>query len=130
VASPKAASPSLGHNRNSSKDDLAKCSLIVETINTLSELNGSVVHSNPYSPIARSKEADRKAINDYKQKIQKYVRKSEDPSPVLSKVGSPKGSYKLDKFYSAIDKLKEEINEIKQISDIKQTKNGRVIKNG
>jgi hypothetical protein len=39
-----------------------------------------------------------------------------------------KGSFKLDKFYNAIEKLKEEVNEIRNINDMKQIKKLRILK--
>jgi len=33
-----------------------------------------------------------------------------------------KGNFKLDKFYNAIEKLKEEVNEIRNINEMKQVK--------
>lgn len=58
--------------------------------------------------------------NLWKNKVKK--------SEITSEITKAKTNHKFDKFYSAIEKLKGEVSDIMHFSEMKYTKNGRLIK--
>lgn len=104
---------------------LEKCSQIAQTIGTLTEINSSPVN-------AKSKSIEKLAIEEYKQKLIAISRSNDQLLRERSKGKAQPAEdntrrFKLDKFYSAIEKLKEEVNEIRNISDMKQPRKDRII---
>lgn len=116
---------------------LDKCNQIVETIGILSEINSSPVNT-------KTKSIEKVNIEEYKQKLISVTRSNDIliREPLRAQLREDKlredsrakeesklkGSFKLDKFYNAIEKLKEEVNEIRNINDMKQIKKLRILK--